>query len=150
MKAAGTAENLVAGRSRSLLDRVERVQQTAREAIDALESAIRALEIAHDELTNGVAPVAAVEAMLARGGTTTRVRASHALTRYSAAAMALRAEVVRLLVEDAGLTVTDVARKMGVSRQLAARLYQAAQRRDKGGEPPTPPPRAGLRRGPNP
>lgn len=38
----------------------------------------------------------------------------------------MRAGVVRSLVDDAGLTLTEAARRLQISRQAAARLYQQA------------------------
>ena len=43
----------------------------------------------------------------------------------AASAAAMRASVVRFLVDDEALSMTDVARKMGVSGQAVARLYRS-------------------------
>jgi predicted DNA-binding protein (UPF0251 family) len=41
----------------------------------------------------------------------------------------MRAGVVRALVDEGGLSLTDVARRMKISRQAAARLYESARER---------------------
>ena len=36
----------------------------------------------------------------------------------------MRADVVRAIVDEGGLSLTDVARRLKISRQAAARLYE--------------------------
>jgi predicted transcriptional regulator len=40
--------------------------------------------------------------------------------------MTLRAQVVRFLVEEEHITLTEVARMMAITRQTATRLYRSA------------------------
>jgi predicted DNA-binding protein (UPF0251 family) len=65
------------------------------------------------------------ERVLSRAGRETRLRAATAMDEYERAAMRFRGAVVRALVEGGNLSLTEVARRMGVSRQVVTRLYQA-------------------------
>ena len=48
---------------------------------------------------------------------------------YERAIASMRADVVRVLVDEGGLSLTDVARQMRISRQAAARLYEPVPER---------------------
>ena len=50
----------------------------------------------------------------------------------SRAIASMRATVVRALVDEGGLSLTDAARRMRISRQAAARLYEPLPEGDKG------------------
>lgn len=52
-----------------------------------------------------------------------RREVSERLTGLNSALMHLRAEAVRLMVDDEGLSLRDVARVVGHSRQFVSRLY---------------------------
>jgi predicted transcriptional regulator len=41
----------------------------------------------------------------------------------------MRARVVRALVDEGGLSLTDVAKRLKISRQAAARLYEPVRER---------------------
>jgi predicted DNA-binding protein (UPF0251 family) len=47
------------------------------------------------------------------------------MEEYEHAVMLFRRGMVRALVDEGGLSLTEVARRMGVSRQGVARLYDA-------------------------
>lgn len=74
----------------------------------------------------GMPLVDVVERLIGAGGRWLRLGASEAFTAYEQALNEMRAGVVRVLVETDGLSLTDVASKMGVSRQAAAKLYKRA------------------------
>ncbi len=61
-------------------------------------------------------------------GPATRRRVRQALNRLNEALHAYRAEAVRCLVEEEGLSIAEVARRTGNARQVISRLYQAARR----------------------
>ena len=58
-----------------------------------------------------------------RGGRQIRLAAAQAFREYEQAITAMRAAIVHELVGD-GFSLTDIARRMGISRQSVARLYQ--------------------------
>lgn len=64
---------------------------------------------------------------LAQEGRDTRAAVSAAMKTVAGKITAMRAEVVRSLVDDEGWTITAAARTLSVSRQMAARLYKLGQ-----------------------
>lgn len=112
-------------------------------ALDAVESAAREASAAIAELAGVVArtrgyarsgfPVKlVVRRMAADGVRDRRVAAGQAMQRYETSSLALRGELIRHLVDDEGMSVTEAARMLGVSRQRAGRIYSA------GGDCPPP------------
>jgi hypothetical protein len=74
---------------------------------------------------NAGSPIAeTADQVLARQGRETRLHASAAMDAYERAAMRFRSGMVRALVEEGNLSLTEVARRMGVSRQVVTRLYR--------------------------
>jgi hypothetical protein len=116
---------------------VERVAGAGREACLAVEAAVGALRAGCEARNAGrslVDVVDVVDELIAGGGRETRLRAAEAFREYERAIASMRAGVVRVLVDEGGLSLTDVARRMRISRQAAARLYETV--RERGGEGP--------------
>lgn len=65
-----------------------------------------------------------VRLILEQGGPSRR-RVGKAMAAYEHEVMRLRGELVRVQVDELHMTLTDVARGMGISRTMAARLYRA-------------------------
>ena len=65
-----------------------------------------------------------VDELIAAGGREIRLSAADAFHEYERAIASMRADVVRALVDEGGLSLTDVAKRMKISRQAAARLYE--------------------------
>jgi hypothetical protein len=78
-----------------------------------------------------------VEQLIAGDGRETRLSAADAFREYERAIASMRAGVVRALVDEGGLSLTDVAKRLKISRQAAARLYEPVRER-----PPISPDRA--------
>jgi hypothetical protein len=110
---------------------VERVAAAGRRACEAIEAASRALVVGRDARLAGAPLVEVVENLIGAGGRGLRLGASEAFIAYEQALNAMRAGVVRALVEIAGLSLTDVASKMRISRQSAAKLYERARQGDQ-------------------
>jgi hypothetical protein len=108
------------------LTTIDGVVHSAREAGEALDAAIRVLEGSRQARLAGTPIVQLVDALVNRGGKASRLATSEAFREYERAAASWRARLTRALVDDEGLTLTDVAARFGISRQAAARLYQAA------------------------
>ncbi len=107
---------------------VERVADAGRRACEAIEATIRTLAAARDARAAGRPVPDVVEALVDAGSREVRLAASEAFRVYEQALSAMRSDVVRVLVDSAGLSLTSVAARLGVSRQSATRLYQAARR----------------------
>lgn len=104
---------------------VARVAEAGRAACVSLEDAVRALEDGARWRLTGRSVADVVDDLLAAGGRDIRLSTTEVFRDYERAVAAMRASVVRFLVDDEGLSLTDAARKMGVSRQAVARLYRS-------------------------
>lgn len=103
---------------------VERVAENAREACVAIERAVGALRQGREAHDAGHSLVDVVDVLIAAGGRETRLGAAAAFREYERAIAAMRSDVVRALVEENGLSLTDVAHRLQISRQAVARLYE--------------------------
>jgi hypothetical protein len=108
---------------------VERVADAGRQACEAIETAVGALREGCEARNAGRSIVDVVDEMIAAGGRETRLSAADAFCEYERAIASMRASVVRALVDDGGLSLTDVAKRMKISRQAAARLYEPVRER---------------------
>jgi hypothetical protein len=109
---------------------VERVADAGRQACLAIEAAVGALREGCEARNAGRSIVDVVDELVAAGGRETRLSAADAFREYERAIAAMRAGVVRALVDEGGLSLTDVAKRMKVSRQAAARLYEPVRERE--------------------
>jgi len=108
---------------------VERVADAGRQACVAIESAVGALREGCEARNAGRSIVDVVDELIAAGGRETRLSAADAFREYERAIASMRASVVRALVDEGGLSLTDVAKRMKISRQAAARLYEPVRER---------------------
>jgi hypothetical protein len=113
---------------------VERVAETGRQACLAIEAAVGALREGCEARNAGGSVVDVVDEMIAAGGRETRLSAAEAFREYERAIASMRASVVRALVDVSGLSLTEVAKRLKISRQAAARLYEPV--RERGDEGP--------------
>jgi hypothetical protein len=103
---------------------VGRVAEAGRRACLAIETTVDALQEGCEARKAGRSIGGVVDEMIAAGGREIRLSAADAFREYERAIASMRAGVVRALVED-GLSLTDVANHMRISRQAAARLYES-------------------------
>jgi hypothetical protein len=106
------------------VEAVERVSDAGHRARLAIESAVDALQEGCTARNAGRSIVEVVDELIAAGGRETRLSAAEAFHEYERAIASLRSDVVRALVDEGGLSLTDVAKRLKISRQAAARLYQ--------------------------
>jgi hypothetical protein len=109
-----------------LVGAVERVADAGRQACLAIETAVEALREGCEARDAGRSIVDVVDELIVAGGRETRLSAADAFREYERAIAAMRAGVVRTLVDEGGLTLTQVARHLKISRQAAARLYESS------------------------
>jgi len=102
----------------------ERVEDAGREARLAIETAVGALQDGCVARNAGASIVDVVDQLIAAGGREIRLSAAEAFREYERAIFSMRAGVVRALVDEGGLSLTDAAKRMKISRQAAARLYE--------------------------
>jgi hypothetical protein len=113
---------------------VEQVADAGRQACLAIEAAAGALREGCEARNRGRSLVDVVDELIGAGGRETRLSAADVFREYERAIASMRADVVRALVDEGGLSLTDVAKHMKISRQAAARLYEPA--REGGAEGP--------------
>jgi len=115
------------------VEAVEQVADAGRRTGLAIETAVGELRKGSAARSAGRPIVDVVDELIGAGGRETRLSAADAFREYERAIASMRAGVVRALVDEDGLSLTDVARRLKISRQAAARLYEpAAGRSDKG------------------
>jgi hypothetical protein len=110
---------------------VERVADAGRQACLAIETAVGALQEGCEARNAGRPIVEIVDELIAAGGREARLSAADAFREYEREIASMRCGVVRALVDEGGLSLTDVARRLKISRQAAARLYESGQRGDE-------------------
>jgi hypothetical protein len=106
---------------------IDNVEQCARAAHDALDGAVEAFRMARQERLAGLPHTEIVRGLLARGADGSRRRADEACREFIAALSEFRAVSVRMMIDEDGMTFSDVARLAGVSRQMIARLYRGTR-----------------------
>ena len=104
----------------------DKVAAAGRAACDAIEVAIRALEVGARARTSGIPLVDIVDELIGAGGRDVRLATADAFHEFERALAEMRAHVVCTLVEEDGLSLTEVGLRLQISRQAVARLYRHA------------------------
>jgi hypothetical protein len=122
-----------------LRSRLQESDEAAAELIAALQrlrDALRTLDLSRADGTS-------VSRLVSEGpGREARSDVRAAWIRLSHALKAYRAESVRLMVEQEGMTVAEVARLTRNARQVISRLYHSSPGSQNDGQPTNPPPHA--------
>jgi hypothetical protein len=105
---------------------VDRVADAGREACLAIEAAVGALQRGREARATGRSLDEVVDQLIESGGREARLSATERFHEYERAIASMRAAVVQALVDEDGLSFTDVAKRLKISRQAAARLYETA------------------------
>lgn len=108
-----------------LLEAIERVEQTGEEAQKAIREGVASMDRAREQVAAGVPVSEIVDDLIARGGREARLRSSAACDAFEHAVMVYRIVLIRAMVDDERLSLTEVGRRLGVSRQMIARLYRS-------------------------
>ena len=106
-----------------LLEAIKRIEQTGEEAQRAIGEGIASIDVARERLVADVPVSEVVARLIAQGGREARLRSSAAIDAYEHAVMVYRACLIRAMVDEERLSFAQVARHMGVSRQMVSRLY---------------------------
>jgi hypothetical protein len=108
-----------------LLEAIERVERTGKEAQRAIGEGVASVDTAREQLEAGAHVSQVVDDLIARGGREARLRSSAAIDAFEHAVMVYRVGLIRAMVDDEELTFTEVGRHLAVSRQMIARLYHS-------------------------
>ena len=111
------------------VDRVERSAGIASEELRAaIEELVGTTRVAR---ADGRSLVEIVDLLIARRGREMRLRASAAFHDYERAVADMRAGIVRALVDEEGMTLSEAGLRLKISRQAATRLYQSGGQMSK-------------------
>jgi hypothetical protein len=108
---------------------VEEVAAAGRAACDAIESAIRALEVGARARAADVPLVDIVDELIGAGGRDLRLATADVFHEFERSLVEMRARVVCALIQEDGLSLTEVGLRLQISRQAVARLYRHAKER---------------------
>jgi hypothetical protein len=121
----GFCEEPVATSTNRLLEAIERIELTGEEAQKAIREGVASIDRARVQVTAGVPVSEIVDDLITRGGREARLRSSAAIDAFEHAVMVYRILLIRAMVDDEKLSLTEVGRRLGVSRQMVARLYRS-------------------------
>jgi len=99
--------------------------QGVRNAMDRIDELLAG---ARQQRLAGKTPLEVGLGLIERGSPEARASAASSFDDFERAVMAFRQLTVRSAVEDDGWSVSELARRMGISRQRVSRLYQAAKK----------------------
>ncbi|GAC1326965.1 MAG: hypothetical protein NVSMB17_00360 [Candidatus Dormibacteria bacterium] len=103
------------------LDRVEAAGQLAR---DALDRGLVSLAAVRADRISGLPIDQIVDRMLVAGSREHRLGISGAFAQFERTLMEYRSALVKDMVDTTGISLTELATRMKVSRQVVGRLYR--------------------------
>jgi len=109
-----------------LLAAIDDIERNAKEACGALETAISALAPARDARERGEPVSAILQELLASGGPGLRRKTAERFAGYEQAVTRFRGRIIRSLVDEERMSLTDVGKLLQISRQMTTRLYRRA------------------------
>jgi hypothetical protein len=99
---------------------------TVRELMDVLEEIGESVASTHASLNDGHPVSGIVLGALTGGGPDVRKRLHSRMRDVERSMQVLRGESFRIVVDDGHMTITEAARRGGISLQMASRLYRVA------------------------
>ena len=108
---------------------IDRITEAGQEACTQISAALEQLERARSTWVSGGTLTEVLAEAIMAGAREARLTSADAFHEYERALFELRAQVTRVLVDDEGLSLSEVARRLHISRQGAARLYHRAPTR---------------------
>jgi len=114
---------------------VKRVSDSGRTVCESVEAAVRPLQSALEARLSGRPMSEIVDDLIGGGGRGIRLDAAEAFRQFEREIQSMRAGVIRTMIDEEGLSITDASARLGISRQAGTRLY-----RSEGGRPAAPSP----------
>jgi hypothetical protein len=102
---------------------VRNVAEAGQGVCDAVEAAVTALEAGRQGRLAGRPMSEIVNELINGGGRDVRLRAADAFLRFERAIQSMRVGVIRAMIDEEGLSITEASARLGISRQAGARLY---------------------------
>jgi predicted DNA-binding protein (UPF0251 family) len=104
---------------------IEQVELEAARLVESVRNVLEALRNAKQERIGGVPLPEIVAGLVETGGRRLRRSTDEAFVSYEQAMMNYRATAIGELVDEYGLSLSEVGRRIGVSRQMVGRLYRS-------------------------
>lgn len=96
---------------------------------------MRALEVGREARLAGRPISVIVDELIAGGGRDVRLSAAGAFRQFEREIQSMRVGVIRTMIDEEGLSLTDASARLGVSRQAGARLYRSGEDHPTVGRP---------------
>jgi hypothetical protein len=106
---------------------VRRVSDAGRTTCESVEAAVRALETGRRARLAGRPVSEIVDGLINGGGRDVRLGAAAAFREFEREIPSMRVEVIRAMIDQEGLSVTEASARLGISRQAGARLYRSEE-----------------------
>jgi hypothetical protein len=104
---------------------VRRVSDAGRTACESVDAAVRALETGQQARLSGRPVSEIVDELIGGGGRDVRLDAAGAFRQFEREIQSMRVGVIRAMIDEEGLSVTEASARLGISRQAGARLYRS-------------------------
>jgi hypothetical protein len=114
---------------------IQRVADSGQTVCESVEAAVNALDRGREARLSGRPMSEIVGDLISGGGRDIRLGAAEAFRQFEREIQSMRVEVIRAMVDEEGLSMTDASARLGISRQAGARLYRS-ERDDLPGPPP--------------
>jgi hypothetical protein len=105
---------------------VQRVSDSGRTACESVQAAVNTLEMGRQARRAGRPLSEIVDELISGGGRVVRLSAAEAFRQFERAIQSMRVGVIRAMIDEEGLSVTEASALLGVSRQAGTRLYRSA------------------------
>jgi hypothetical protein len=115
---------------------IQRVSDSGQSVCESVEAAVNALDTGRQARLAGRPMSEIVDDLIGHSGRDIRLRAAEAFLQFERAIQSMRVEVIRAMVDEEGLSMTDASARLGVSRQAGTRLYRS-ERDQSDGAPST-------------
>ncbi len=112
-------------------EQLGRVENHAVAAQEAIGKVIDLLRLGKQQHLDGHSPSQVVKHLIESGGVQARLNALVAVERFERSVTVYRGVAIRLLVDEKGMTFSEVGRLIGVSRQMVARLYNMDEAKER-------------------
>jgi hypothetical protein len=106
---------------------VKRVSDSGRTVRESVEAAVRPLLSARQARLAGRPMSEIVEDLISGGGRDIRLGAAEAFRQFEREIQAMRVGVIRAMIDEEGLSLTDASARLGISRQAGTRLYRSEE-----------------------
>jgi hypothetical protein len=105
---------------------IRRVSDAGRIACESVEAAVHALEETGRQGRQAGRPLSEiVDELITSGGRGVRLGAAGAFRQFEREVQSMRVGVIRAMIDEEGLSVTEASALLGISRQAGTRLYRS-------------------------